>query len=118
MTLNVQLLEKVKSAILREPERFDMQAFAYEGGCGTIMCIAGWACAIANKTDPLPGSSIREKAIEILGDSNVVKLFYGRIWPDALRKRYKYAYSDESRAQVACSAIDSFIADPQAFGDF
>ncbi|MGB3203774.1 MAG: hypothetical protein WBB28_02160 [Crinalium sp.] len=42
MTLNIELLEKVKARIMAEPLDFDIFA-SIEQGCGTVACIAGHA---------------------------------------------------------------------------
>lgn len=48
--MNVELLQRIKQAILAEPRRLNMEVFFYESEeCGTIMCIAGWACALAGE---------------------------------------------------------------------
>lgn len=51
--MNTELLRKVQRAILREPKRYDQndwhggkEEISPDGSCGTVGCIAGWACAI------------------------------------------------------------------------
>ncbi len=50
--MNTKLLRKVQRAILREPKRYnqdtwcDGNSISPDGSCGTVGCIAGWACAI------------------------------------------------------------------------
>lgn len=51
--MNTELLQRVKAAILAEPESFDMALYFDESEnspCGTVACIAGHALAIHFET--------------------------------------------------------------------
>lgn len=44
----VKLLRKVRAAILRYPEKVDMNDWIDAPRCGTAACIGGWCCIIAH----------------------------------------------------------------------
>jgi len=52
--MNVDLLLKVRAAILEEPKRIDMEAWSETKKnscrelpkCGAVACISGWACVL------------------------------------------------------------------------
>jgi hypothetical protein len=57
--MNVKLLRKIQKHILEEPRRLDMDVVLVKDidpaswrdapPCGTVGCIAGWACALSGK---------------------------------------------------------------------
>ena len=116
MTLNVELLEKVKAKIRKHPE--DLQMDTWE--CGTVACIAGHIIKIACATDD---ETTCEQRREICGGGewstaaallinaryqDAVELFMGDWWIDD-DSDYQQAKTDEERAEVACAEIDRFI---------
>ena len=84
--MNIELLNKVKAAILEHPDKFHMGSW-----CGTACCIAGHVVQIA---DPecmrivmerrLPGYWISDRAAELLELSNdeASRLFFVATWPE------------------------------------
>lgn len=123
--MNVKLLEQVKGAILKHPENFDMELYAYgtvvadkqaPPECGTTACIAGWAIAIHDGVVEEPQSigqemKIWQRAEEVLDlDSEQGRtLFHVSKWPEVFRRGYKCAESDADMAQIAAERIDRFI---------
>lgn len=118
LAMNVDLLEKVKAHILEEPKRFDMalfistpddKLFAYPK-CGTVACIAGWACTLSGIKEPANWESAGRHVLELNpGESD--RLFYDESWPDEYFDEY-HAQKEQSsgRAEAACKRIDHFIA--------
>jgi hypothetical protein len=121
--MNVKLLRKVKRRILAEPKRLYMTSYlAFDRDvvdrpmpkCGTVGCIAGWACIIA-----MPKLSPQEiwrqfavgfKAMELLGltDEEKFRLFEPGAWP----KQFERGTSDDGKkktAEVAAARIEHFI---------
>lgn len=122
--MNVELLLKVKAAILEEPKAFDMIDWFRQSSaapCGTTACIAGWAVVI-NEGCRRPGqvpSWLRgdtcqysgEVALEI-DDEQAMGLFYIGAWPRLFAERYKEARSlldYAGMAKAAADRIDHFI---------
>lgn len=63
-------LRKVRDLIASlSDEQFDMGAYAEEEPCGTVACIAGWACIVAGvgNIHSLVGDDIHERAQRHLG---------------------------------------------------
>jgi hypothetical protein len=120
MGINVELLLKVKERILAEPSQFDMRDWRRSSPeCGTVACIAGWACAIADAEEGIVPTDYHqiESRAEILLGERAIALFYASCWPDDLC----FAEEDASvrspeYAAVAAQAIDRFIASPEEFG--
>lgn len=117
MKLNLENFEKVKAAIMAEPENLYMGQWH----CGTAHFIAGWAQALAKR----PFDAAWTAACEYLGidasrfaddldedyfDGLLVPLFRVSAWPGDLRRRYHKARTAKGRAKIACLAIDWFIA--------
>lgn len=130
--VNIELLEKVRSHILEEPRRLDMEDWIdYVAGkpespaCGTTGCIAGWAvlltipeligCASDN-------SGLPEKFLDIIWNTNEeatrlldlsedeeTRLFYLDEWPESYRLAYNAARSQDQKASVTASRISLFI---------
>jgi hypothetical protein len=71
--MNTELMLRVADAIESHPKQFDMIHYAKEDGCGTVMCIAGWAVFlvypelvglyVANEDRP----DLHDEAKELLG---------------------------------------------------
>jgi hypothetical protein len=113
--MNVALLKKIKSRILREPQKFRMDRWS----CGTAHCIGGWACVLA-KDPPVPslnygwtrsGWMVQSRAAEVLDIQGCSHdLFDICYWPDPFRGAYHRARTRKQRAVVAAQRIDHFIA--------
>ena len=119
--MNVRLLRKVAKHILAEPKRLDMETIAdkVEGGrdsppCGTVGCIAGWACM-------LTGSSVNHadwekgKRLIDLDSDQAYRLFDYPLgwssdgWPAKFSKPYVAAKAARQRARIAVARIEHFI---------
>jgi hypothetical protein len=42
----VELVKKIKEAIDANPTSFDMSSWAEQTDCGSVLCVAGWACVL------------------------------------------------------------------------
>jgi hypothetical protein len=117
--MNVELLQKVKQAILAEADRFDMHSWAEteqrdlscsiasKPSCGTTCCIGGWAAAIHNQ---LHDDSLHYmKGNLALGISAASQLFYVEEWPLVFSRAYEKETSPRERARIAAERIDFFI---------
>lgn len=100
MTVNVELLERVKHHILEEPLRLDMSIWIshhekgpYTPACGTIGCIAGWAIELSGGEKLSKEMSQKgifgqaDIATELLGLTPLVakRVFHVDSWPHPLR---------------------------------
>lgn len=136
MPLNVKLLRKVKKHILAEPARLVMAdglllgtpgetrhyAPAYEEPgecimpkCGTVGCIAGWACVLGQKDFEKSEYAtnwftIRTTAERLLGIVYGNELFRVESWPNKLCAKYYRAKTNDQRAKLVAERIDQFIA--------
>jgi hypothetical protein len=134
--MNVELLLKVKQAILDEPARLNMDNFLkssdyyhdQEPACGTVGCIAGWAVIIDALGRDLSPQSIKKarlsiyegdvekKACKLLGleYTGLHPLFYPwGAWPEDLDSRLRAEKPGTlAYAQVVVEAIDRYIAHP------
>ena len=132
MPLNVELLQKVKAAILEDPRRLDMCEWVSEHPdpemcttevhwlaedqippCGTVACIAGWAAVLAGhrlfSLDAVRAALVGDDGYAPLND-----LFYVGHWPYDLAERYANAEAGGDRAGMAAAAaerIDRFVAE-------
>jgi len=118
--MNVKLLEKVKQHIIEEPKRFDMAlfevsiedypiAFLEYPKCGTVACIAGWACILSGQK-PVIWERNAIKLLDIDKDQ-AARLFFDENWPGKYQGEYlRTKEQSKERAQVACERIDHFIA--------
>ena len=132
--LNVKLLRKIQKHILEEPRRFFMGDFIEKGrsgsmipsdngteqvipACGTVACIAGWACLFNGLRKP---NLMKAKALLGLPDSldrpdwwtngNGGALFYDDKWPTKFRTPYGKAKLPMTRAKIAAARIEHLIA--------
>jgi len=123
--MNVKLLRKIAKYILAEPKRLYMSSYIHtkEQGahvierpfakCGTVACIAGWACILTIKRPPLEiwrEFSIGDEAKDILGLSTkeAFRLFEPGAWP----VEFSSGTSDDGKlntAKVAIARINHFI---------
>jgi hypothetical protein len=122
--MNIELFEKVKQAIVAEPERFDMSLWVLsdfvnefdstkgfkENTCGTTACIAGWACVLGTD-DNVKALDVPGRASALLGPrwEQAEQLFYTKYWPSKFLVPYEEGTEQEA-AQAAADAIDRFIA--------
>lgn len=135
MAMNVELLQRVKQHILDEPLRLEMveglkfrapgtqrrvhcanEEYVPTPACGTIGCIAGWACILGDKTfaDAHPGDpcwgTVRERAEELLQiPTSSSRLFRVNWWPEDLFNRYEHAETQQERAEILAERIERYI---------
>ena len=107
--MNVELLEKVKAAILKDPGSFNMS----DWDCGTTACIAGHVmrlngqsmhCSLINS-----GHVARLLGLDKL---QAEALFYVGGWPTKFQEAYGKASDRQDNvrmAAVAAERIDHFI---------
>lgn len=54
MSLNIELLQKVRDKIATTPEAYNQGTYGCQSSlapCGTAACIAGWACLLSGRMD-------------------------------------------------------------------
>lgn len=126
--MNVPLLRKIKAVMLARPKRVDMYGWLRHkskerGGpvCGTVGCIAGWACLLSEKQ----GKSLSDKreavlmsfpdyasngadALGITGEQ-AERLFFTNHWPKRLADSYDDDNSPRQKARIVARRIDLFI---------
>lgn len=113
--MNVELLQKVKAHILEEPKRLFMPVVLHcnmsdvpevrKPPCGTMACIAGWACLLKGVPHLDVHSSVAQELLEI-SESQAQRLFFG------LSEEYKKAWDGSGSAEEAeliAARIDRFI---------
>ena len=115
--MNVELLLKVKEAILADPSRYDQETI-----CASKCCIAGHAVAIAAPEawrsfielgTSIGGPLIAKKAKQLLGlsDARYERLCgYSSQWPKTFANKYEGSRNDRERAQIGAARIVHFIA--------
>lgn len=131
--MNVELLLKIKAAVLEEPLRLNMnrwvinpaaQAYYQNGGvppCNTVACLAGWAVALTKNLRGKAlfdfhnelGTNIESEASELLNlsDSSRQALFYVQNWPYEFADRLTHARGGTPEyARITADRIDHFIA--------
>lgn len=79
MSLNIVNILKVRDLILAHPDNFDMNYFGFnpdtgtvdisniEHECGTVACIAGWACYAAGDPRAVSRGEVMETAADFFG---------------------------------------------------
>lgn len=123
--MNVELLKKVKAAILAEPRQFVMSTWFTRldpniPNCGTAACIAGWALAIAWRETPATArhrTDHRDFEVDIaarhvlgLNECEASDLFFTLSWPNQFRHAWEAVTDNpEKRARVAADYIDYVI---------
>ena len=118
--MNIELLERVKEAILANPQHFDMSCWGNleknNGGftCNSAACIAGWAVFL-EKGIMLDNQDVESEAQRLLRlyDGEAYQLFYDSNWPDEFEDRYRDAAWADNYAEIARAAaarIDRFLA--------
>lgn len=118
--MNIALLEKIKLAIMAEPQLFDMAHFIkphYElttkgyKQCGTSACIAGLAWILSGQKEEggvYPEETARA-ALDITS-AEAKRLFHVSNWPILIRRKYYDVVDNKVRdAEIACERIDYFI---------
>jgi len=110
--MNVKLLRKIKRHILAQPKRFDMNFIGTRDmksfkpnrvpECGTIGCIAGWACALSGKK--FSGRIARN--LLGLDYDQTERLFYDN--PKGFRGMWR-GDGKAATAKLAAKRIDLFI---------
>lgn len=124
--MNVTLLRKIKKHILEEPKRLAMDYTllikpdrygipkARMPKCGTIGCIAGWACVLSGMTpevaDKLPEGLIYKKAREVLRltEEEGFRLFLD-YEKDSKRTYFSDTRGTKEEAELIGKRIDLFI---------
>lgn len=124
------LLTHVKKLILREPKRLRMDIVLESrcGGknapsCGTVGCIAGWTCVVAQRHQD--SSNLKQSIKQVmcdwsastteaakwlrLGERQRIRLCFDDAWPRKLKKEYALANTPQERARVTCKRIDLFL---------
>lgn len=84
--------------------------------CGTIGCIAGWACFLSNKR-PRAGR-VQPTAEKLLGIGGLQSdsLFLVDEWPSKESSKYENAATQRQRAALVVKRIDNFIKEQTAGG--
>ena len=115
--INVELLRKVKEAILAEPEGFDMAWWhGHRMGdgewCGTTHCLAGWVQVLQGMPPVDRGAFEDGRVVLGLNLDQASRLFSSRQWPVQFACDYAMARFVEDRkemARVAGERIEFFI---------
>lgn len=125
-------LAAVKERIREEPRRFDMNRWVRRSPlapCGTAACIAGhvvWRAVRSAEKFRALAPSVAPRAAMLLGFSwqwiegrsfqRDEDIFYPREWPVGLKNElYATRIGSTEHAEVACRAIDRFLAE-RGFG--
>ncbi len=125
--MNVELLTKVRDAILEEPRRIDMQTWAKavdDVPCGTVGCIYGWGQALltnlrGKRLEEVVGSSIRYEGLYNLPIDNPFGLteeqakclYFTDTWPAEFSNRLEFEVDQTPEyARIVADRIDHFIA--------
>jgi hypothetical protein len=120
--MNVKLFQKVKKAIVANPEKLKMRAWVtgttvYDektkstkkvtdlNVCGTAACISGWAAWIADPDKWPHNASNGDKYLGIEDQ----RIFYVESWPRRYRKQYMEARNQKKRANIVRNVINSYI---------
>jgi len=129
--MNRENFERVKAAILANPDSFNMRNWALhdnESPCGTVGCIAGfcdWLMALdgRKRTAFTPDGRINEpqmerreklvqrNAIQFLGitPEEGDRIFLRDDWPLHLEGEYCAANTKQRRAEIAVRRLDYFM---------
>lgn len=121
--MNTKLLRRVAKHIAEEPKRLNMGMIAKtvdqenknSPKCGTVGCIAGWACLLSGMDVNQASWSRAEELLDLDGDESF-RLFdfpsgsSGDGWPHDLSKRYRKCTTRRGKANTAVARIERFIA--------
>lgn len=119
--MNIPLLEKVKAAILAEPQTYNQAYFIEETPCGTTCCIAGHAllqagvCSISEMKDLVPSfiATLAEEELDLTTNQRFRLFASPHDWPEPYRSRMIDAWENsdkDAEAHIAAARIDKFIA--------
>lgn len=101
--MNVELLEKVKKAILAEPMKFDMEDFKQDyRKCGTTYCIGGWVCLIG-EAENFSGATA-QRLLDITSDQ-AQRLFFGGV-PGKFPNLWETPTDEASAVRIAKEAVE------------
>lgn len=108
--MNVELLQKVKEKILAEPTAVNMDDWCFSSNktpCGTVACIAGWACVLSEVKDHFRDEAPIFLKLNRINSGN---LFYISQWPEELyEKLIKQVPGTPEYAAIVAARIDRFI---------
>lgn len=121
--LNIELLLKVREAILREPDSYDQNTFGdidHAAPCGTVCCIAGHTLIEAGEETMVTlllneKWEIAERAQAVLGLTLAQRhrLFHpSALWPEPFASQMREARAARrpiKLARIAAARIDKFI---------
>lgn len=119
--MNTRLLRRIQRYILEEPKRIDMEFFLtreIEGycptypPCGTVGCIACWACILTLGGDFSDNFNTDDIAAEKIGLSAVQRdnLFFDPRWPQEFQFRLAETKPQTAEyARVVSDRIEHFI---------
>ena len=113
--LNVDLLERIADHIESHAEQFDMDRFEYEGECGTVCCIAGWASLLGmnrsyekwlREDAEIPDGKIAEfMGLPIDNSTFGSRMFFTPSWPPAYRQAHNNETDHLGKAMVAAELL-------------
>lgn len=120
--MNTRLLRRVAKHIAEEPRRLDMYKIAghvaedesFNPPCGTVGCIAGWACMLEGSTVGQATWAKGRRLLE-LDDKEAFQLFDYPIggptdgWPAKFANRFLRAKTPRGRASATTARIEHFI---------
>lgn len=79
MTINTELLVKVRQKIREHPDQHDQQHWARRTPCGTTYCIAGWAAMLSGaQLDWMEGVTDRAYADTVNGEAESIEAYAQR----------------------------------------
>lgn len=121
--MNIPLLLEIADRIAKRPEQFQMAQWFSQLDCGTVCCVAGWACVLSDI--PLRfHSKVADQGAEVLGldlpnslehvwngqpANAATRLFYLSCWPEPFNGEWESTRSPEQRAAIAVRRIHHFI---------
>lgn len=126
--MNKELLNKISEHILEEPRRLNMNYLFRNVNpiskdappCGTVGCIAGWACVLSgvdveltidlwSKARSLLGLSMEESE-RLFTEPDIAIYSSGEqgCWPMSLAEEYEDAETPKERAEVTVRRIKLF----------
>lgn len=124
--MNTRLLRRVARELKREPRKLDMNDVAYtvdpkldkaHPPCGTVGCIAGWACILSGDSAKMAEWERGRNFLQ-LTDGQDDRLFNipwpyddgERNWPKKFALRYLKAKTQRGRMLATVARIEHFIA--------
>lgn len=132
--MKTTLLREIQRVIREEPKRMQMENWLMTGlsgnpypACGTVGCIAGWACILSRSNKPesyatvalkFSGKNLEFLGADALGLSSLQarrlfmpydREFGGLCWPRNLWRSYEKTKAPKRSAEIVCKRIDLFI---------